>query len=75
MSPLNPSQEESGDAGEPALKSVLSFLKGRQKGTERGQKRRYPWGNDPAPERANYNDTGIGVTSAVGVFFRRSQSV
>jgi len=32
--------------------------------------RRYPWGNDPAPERANYEETGIGELSAVGCFAR-----
>jgi formylglycine-generating enzyme required for sulfatase activity len=30
--------------------------------------RRYPWGDDPEPNRANYGDTGIGTTSAVGCF-------
>ncbi|HDQ71362.1 MAG TPA: hypothetical protein ENN19_04605 [Chloroflexi bacterium] len=28
----------------------------------------YPWGDKPDPERANYGDTGIGTTSAVGCF-------
>ncbi len=30
--------------------------------------RRYPWGNDPDPNCANYSATGIGTTSAVGCF-------
>jgi formylglycine-generating enzyme required for sulfatase activity len=28
----------------------------------------YPWGNDPDPNRANYSDTGINDTTAVGCF-------
>ena len=28
----------------------------------------YPWGNRADPSRANYADTGIGTTSAVGCF-------
>ena len=30
--------------------------------------RRYPWGDEPDPNRANYSETGIGTTCAVGLF-------
>ncbi|MCH8961593.1 MAG: SUMF1/EgtB/PvdO family nonheme iron enzyme, partial [Bacteroidetes bacterium] len=28
----------------------------------------YPWGNEAAPDKANYHDSGVGSTSAVGCF-------
>jgi len=31
-------------------------------------RRRYPWSDEPDPNRANYNKTRIGTTSAVGCF-------
>lgn len=30
--------------------------------------RLYPWGHEPDPNRANYTETGLGVTSTVGCF-------
>jgi len=33
-----------------------------------GRKRQYPWGEEPDSNLANYGETGIGATSAVGCF-------
>jgi formylglycine-generating enzyme required for sulfatase activity len=33
-----------------------------------GDWRRYPWGDQPDPNKANYHDTGLEATSAVGCF-------
>ena len=38
--------------------------------SQEGKYERYPWGDEITPEHANYSDTNIGATSAVGGFPR-----
>jgi len=38
------------------------------RGPDGGATHRYPWGDKITPEHANYDETGIGTTTAVGIF-------
>lgn len=55
-------QWEKAAAAEPRLGSSS------QRSELLAAKQRYPWGDAPDPNRANYHDTGIGTTSPVGCF-------
>jgi formylglycine-generating enzyme required for sulfatase activity len=39
-----------------------------EKAARSGDGRTYPWGEKTTPDHANYDDTGIGTTTAVGIF-------
>jgi formylglycine-generating enzyme required for sulfatase activity len=57
--------------GEPLIALSLPPIGGRLEGgrvSNPNPARRYPWGNDADPNRANYDDSGIGATCAVGIF-------
>ncbi|MFZ1599139.1 MAG: SUMF1/EgtB/PvdO family nonheme iron enzyme, partial [Anaerolineae bacterium] len=50
------------------LGADLAAAPGIMRQANRESQRTYPWGEEITPEKANYDDTGIGATSAVGCF-------
>jgi len=62
--PLNPVVVEIGK-----LREAVPSFDPASGGNNPCSKRRYPWGDEPDPNRANYRDSRIGATSAVGCFW------
>lgn len=53
---------------EKAARGPSTGSGGPSTGFASGRGRLYPWGDEPDPNRANYENSGIGATSPVGCF-------